>query len=214
MFYLYLVIALIIGYLMGSIPTSLIISKTKFHIDIRDYGSKNLGGTNTGRVLGRKWGALTYVLDAAKTAIPLIIVSLILRKLNVEDYEAIALTMGCASLIGHCYPLFAQFKGGKAVACSFGFLLATNWLLFFTALLIIAAIVLIKKYVSLGSMVSVFMASVLSLFPPFRNQMNGYLGEYTYMYTLTLFVITAFVIVRHKKNIIRLLKGEEAKVNI
>jgi glycerol-3-phosphate acyltransferase PlsY len=214
MFFVYLVAAIIIGYLMGSIPTSLIISKNKFHIDIRDYGSKNLGGTNTGRVLGKKWGAITYVLDVLKTAVPVLVISLILRALNVEHYEAISYATGCASLIGHCYPLFAQFKGGKAVACSFGFLLSTNILLFFIALVTIIAIVLVKKYVSLGSMVSIFLASVFSLLPTFRDTMNFYLENYSYMYSFTLFVITIFVVVRHKKNLIRLLKGEEPKVKI
>ena len=211
MFYLYLVIALILGYLLGSIPTALIISKKKFHIDIRDYGSKNLGGTNTGRVLGKKWGLLTYILDAAKTGVPIIIASLIFKHFNIEHYDAIVYAMGCASLIGHCYPIFAGFNGGKAVACSFGFLFATNLPLFFFALIALILIVLIKKYVSLGTMVSVFLASVFSLLPPFTKTMFFYL-EYSYMYTLTLFVITIFVVIRHKKNIIRLIRGEESKV--
>jgi glycerol-3-phosphate acyltransferase PlsY len=214
MFFLYLGIAILVGYLMGSIPTSLIISKSKFHIDIRDYGSKNLGGTNTGRVLGRKWGAITYVLDVLKTALPVLVISLILKAMKVEDYEAIVYAAGCASLIGHCYPVFAQFKGGKAVACSFGFLLSTNIVLFFIALVTIIVVVLVKKYVSLGSMVSIFLASVFSLLPTFRDTMNFYLENYSYMYSFTLFVITIFVVIRHKKNLIRLLKGEESKVKI
>ena len=111
-----ILIWIIIGYIIGSIPWGLIIGKVFYKKDIRQYGSGNLGGTNAGRVLGKKAGIAVIVLDALKALILMVIARFIYP-------EAIAYT-GAAVMVGHCFPLFANFKGGKGVACAFGYLLA------------------------------------------------------------------------------------------
>ena len=106
---------IILSYLFGSIPWSLVIGKVFFHKDIRTEGSGNLGGTNAGRVLGKKVGIIVIVLDALKAFFSMLLASYIAK-------DAI-IYAGLACCIGHCFPIFAQFKGGKAVATSFGFFL-------------------------------------------------------------------------------------------
>lgn len=209
MFWLWLIISVIVGYLMGSIPVSLIVSKKIFKFDIRDYGSKNMGGTNVGRVMGKKWGVIVVFLDAVKTFLPVLVVSLLAK--DIKNYQIIVYATGFASLLGHCYPIFAGFKGGKAVACSYGFILATNIWLFFVTTLVFFIVLYVKKYVSLGSIVSVFFAFVLSLFYPFNTSMNFL--PYNLTYSFTLLMVFLFVLYRHRKNIVKIIKHEENKVS-
>lgn len=194
---------------MGSIPVSLIVSKKIFKFDIRDYGSKNMGGTNVGRVMGKKWGVIVVFLDAVKTFLPVLVVSLLAK--DIKNYQIIVYATGFASLLGHCYPIFAGFKGGKAVACSYGFILATNIWLFLTTTIIFFIALYVKKYVSLGSIVSVFFAFVLSLFYPFNTSMNFL--PYNLTYSFTLLMVFLFVLYRHRKNIVKIIKHEENKVS-
>ena len=212
MYYVLLAACAVIGYLLGSIPFSLIISKAVFHFDIREYGSHNMGGTNSGRVMGKKWGALVCFLDGAKTFIPVLTLSL-LFKFNVfkfEDYQYIIYITGFAGLIGHCYPIFAKFKGGKAVACSYGFALATNIWLFLAGMAVFFLVLYIKKYVSLSSMISVFSMAMLSLIPVIRDHMN--LIQWNLGYSVTLIIIFCFVVYRHSSNIKKLINHVENKV--
>lgn len=209
MFWLWLIISIIVGYLMGSIPVSLIVSKKLFKFDIRDYGSKNMGGTNVGRVMGKKWGVIVVFLDAVKTFLPVLVVSLLAK--DIKNYQIIVYATGFASLLGHCYPIFAGFKGGKAVACSYGFILATNIWLFLTTTIIFFIVLYAKKYVSLGSILSVFFAFVLSLFYPFNTSMNFL--PYNLAYSFTLLMVFLFVLYRHRKNIVKILRHEENKVS-
>lgn len=194
---------------MGSIPVSLIVSKKIFKFDIRDYGSKNMGGTNVGRVMGKKWGVIVVFLDAVKTFLPVLVISLLAK--DIKNYQIIVYATGFASLLGHCYPIFAGFKGGKAVACSYGFILATNIWLFFVTTLVFFIVLYVKKYVSLGSIVSVFFAFVLSLFYPFNISMNFL--PYNLTYSFTLLMVFLFVLYRHRKNIVKIIKHEENKVS-
>lgn len=194
---------------MGSIPVSLIISEKIFKFDIRNYGSKNMGGTNVGRVMGKKWGVIVVFLDAVKTFLPVLVISLLAK--DIKNYQIIVYATGFASLLGHCYPIFAGFKGGKAVACSYGFILATNIWLFFITTIIFFIVLYIKKYVSLGSILSVFFAFVLSLFYPFNNSMNFL--PYNLTYSFTLLMVFLFVLYRHRKNIVKIIKHEENKVS-
>ncbi len=194
---------------MGSIPVSLIVSKKLFKFDIRDYGSKNMGGTNVGRVMGKKWGVIVVFLDAVKTFLPVLVVSLLAK--DIKNYQIIVYATGFASLLGHCYPIFAGFKGGKAVACSYGFILATNIWLFLTTTIIFFIVLYAKKYVSLGSILSVFFAFVLSLFYPFNTSMNFL--PYNLAYSFTLLMVFLFVLYRHRKNIVKILRHEENKVS-
>ena len=188
-----------IGYLFGSIPWALIIGKVFYKTDIREHGSGNLGGTNAGRVLGRFAGITVSVLDILKSAF---VVALI-APYNLNG----AFFAGAGAIFGHCFPIFANFKGGKAVATTYGYLLTTAILLkapllFIIPVLVFALLVFTTKYMSLGSMVSVSVAGITSLF---YHNLSMSLG---------LWFAVLIVLYRHKPNIIRLKEGNENKLNI
>lgn len=191
-----------VGYLIGSIPSALIIGKQFYHTDVRQYGSGNLGGSNAGRVLGKKVGAIVIVLDVLKAVIPVLITTLVWD-------ENCAILLGLAAAVGHCYPLFANFKGGKAVATSFGFIGAISviqpwhflWLLI-VPLVILFLVTKLTKYVSVGSMTS-FAASMIASF---------FVQENTFL-SVSLVLLWLFIVYRHRGNIKKLRNHTESKVS-
>ena len=194
-----ILICLIIGYIIGSIPWGLVIGKVFYHKDIRDYGSGNPGGTNAGRVLGRPIGIIVILLDALKALIVMIIVN----KMS-PGYEQYA---GLAVCIGHCFPVFAGFKGGKAVASSYGYFLGlalfvTHEYLWTFIVPVVAFFITLalSKMVSLSSMVGVSMAALGVFF--FVDHIVGIL----------LAALAGFVIYRHSANIKRIKNGTESKI--
>lgn len=228
----------LIGYFFGSIPTGVILCKLIYHKDPRLDGSKNSGGTNVGRLFGKKMGVTVIILDMIKTAIPVVIVWSIftfsplkivfLENLGQPIWDDAVLYIYLAPLgaaIGHCFPVYAHFKGGKAVATFGGFGLSTSWFLsligFGTFFITLKA----KKYVSLASImagVSTIIFSwlmfALQFFAPesfwhfFMWGWGGYLlagWEYATVTT----IISLLLIVRHKANIKRLLNHEERKIS-
>ncbi|MDD6468095.1 MAG: glycerol-3-phosphate 1-O-acyltransferase PlsY [Erysipelotrichaceae bacterium] len=194
-------IYLLIGYLIGSIPFALVIGLVFYKKDIRNYGSGNLGGSNAGRVLGKKAGFAVIALDVLKAIIPVLIVAVFV------DYD-LAIATGLGAAIGHCYPLYAHFKGGKAVATSFGYVGAITVfdpkqfiLLLIVPLIILYLVVKTTKYVSVGSMVSFGMVMILSYFV----QSNLTLSiSFTFLWL--------FIIYRHIPNIKKLRNHTETKV--
>ena len=196
-----LILPFIFGYIIGSIPMALIVGKLFYKTDIRKHGSGNLGGTNAGRVLGKKVGAIVITLDVLKAVIPVLLMQFLV------GYDE-AIVIGLAVAIGHCYPIFAKFKGGKAVATSFGYVGAitvTNFLhfglLLLLPLLILYLVVKTTKYVSLGSMTSFLAAMILSYF----IQPNIVLSiSFTFLWI--------FIVFRHWPNVKKLLNGTESKV--
>ena len=191
---------IILGYLVGSVSWGLIIGKKFFNIDIREHGSGNLGGTNAGRVLGRNVGHLVIHLDGLKTFLMMLLCHLLKN-----DCEIIC---GLAVCIGHCFPLFAQFRGGKAVACSYGFLLGLACFIhhefLFTLIIPMCVYFAVKYligYVSLASMLSVLSGGLLITI--FVSRKTG----------LMVLLLALFVIYRHRANIQRLIQGTEPKVN-
>ena len=192
---------LVIGYLVGSIPWALIIGKVFYGVDIRTKGSGNLGGTNAGRVLGKKVGIIVILLDALKA----FIVMFICNKID----PANARYAGLAVCIGHCFPIFANFKGGKAVACSMGYVLGIALFIthdiiftFVYPLLVFLIILCLFKYVSLASMCGLISATIMGFLTYKDNSLA----------TLVL-LLTIFVIFMHRANIKRLLEGKENKVS-
>lgn len=190
------VIFSILNYLVGSIPWALVIGKVFYKTDVREYGSGNLGATNLGRTLGRVPAVICAVLDALKGLIMLLI------EMNI-DYNAAIVTI-IFVVIGHCYPIFAQFRGGKAVATSFGIILGLTltsfkefFFIFLLPLLIWLAIKMLTSLVSLASLVGILLSAVISFFFPNLTR------------SIILVVLFLFVAFRHKDNIKRLLKGEE-----
>ena len=191
----------VIGYLFGSIPFALIIGKVFHNIDIRNHGSGNLGGTNAGRVLGRQSGIAVMALDVLKAIIPV----LVIVGLGNMNYAIIA---GFGITVGHCYPLFANFRGGKAVSTVYGFIGACTlsnlaqltWLLLLP-LFIFFAITKTTKYVSLGAMSSLGIANILS-----------YFVQANILLSISITILWVFVVFRHIPNIKNLLNKNERKV--
>ncbi len=191
---------IVLGYLVGSVSWGLIIGKEFFNTDIREYGSGNLGGTNAGRVLGKDVGHLVIFLDGLKSFLMMLVCHVLKN-----DYEVFC---GLAVCIGHCFPIFAQFKGGKAVACSYGFLLGLACfvhhefiLTFFIPLCVYFAVKRFIGYVSLSSMLGVLSGALLILI--FVNGKTG----------LLVLLLALFVIYRHRSNIQRIIQGTEPKAN-
>ncbi|MCA1009345.1 glycerol-3-phosphate 1-O-acyltransferase PlsY [Halobacillus halophilus] len=183
----------IIAYLLGSIPSGLIIGKYGYDTDIREHGSGNLGGTNTFRVLGIKAGLIVTSADILKgtfaTVLPLLF-----------GAEVITLIIGIFAVIGHMYPIFAGFKGGKAVATSAGVILGVNPIIFFILLATFFLALYISKYVSLSSMISGVVGIVATLIA----------RDFGLTIVITLF--TLFVIYRHRSNIKRIMNKTEPKI--
>ncbi len=194
-------IYLFIGYLLGSIPFALVIGKLFYHTDVRQYGSGNLGGTNAGRVLGKKAGVATIVLDVLKVVAAVAFVTLVF-----EAREA-GIWAGVAAAFGHCYPLFAHFKGGKAAATLVGFLLATAIFTFHDAwfvLIPLLAFFVTLFFFKMVSLSSICMALVSSLYITLMQD--------NIMIMIASWLLSLLVIYRHRANIQRILHHEESKI--
>lgn len=192
---------LAIGYLLGSIPFALVIGKLFYHTDVRKYGSGNLGGTNAGRVLGKKAGIATIILDVLKVVAAVAIVSLLF-----QDPDS-GIWAGVAAAFGHCYPLFAEFKGGKAAATLVGFLLSTAIFTFHNPLYIVIPLIAffvllyLFKMVSLASM---SMAIVSSLYITFMQD--------NFSITIASWLLSVLVVYRHRVNIGKIINHTENKI--
>jgi acyl phosphate:glycerol-3-phosphate acyltransferase len=193
------------AYLLGSIPTAVWVSKTFFGIDIREHGSKNMGASNTFRVLGTGWGIFVLLIDMGKAVAAVQLANYV----NEHDWlgtEKIfwQLILGLIAVAGHIFPVFAGFRGGKGVACLFGVVLAIQpW----TALLCVGVfliVVVITKYISLGSLTAVVVFAVSVLFAV--KEHNLYFKWFAILSALLIFGL-------HATNIRRLLKGTENKLN-
>lgn len=200
MFTLNSLLAALLGYTFGSIPFALVIGKVFYKTDIRQFGSGNLGGTNAGRVLGKKAGLSVSILDISKAFIVMLIVKSF-------DPNQVALA-GVFATLGHIYPLFAGFKGGKAVSTAAGYILGVSTLVFFKPvemalipLLSFFIVLKLTKYVSLSSMTALSLAALISFFVQNDLMISFYLS-----------LLVSIVIYRHKANIDRLIKGTESKV--
>lgn len=183
----------IIAYIVGSIPSGLIVGKLGYNIDIREHGSGNLGGTNTFRVLGKKAGLIVTISDILKGTIAARIPWMFAADVNI-------LIIGIFAVIGHMYPVFAKFKGGKAVATSGGVILAVEPILFGVMLLTFFIMLKISKYVSLSSMVTGIVTVIMSI-------ILGHIGL-----VIVTSILTAFVIYRHRSNIKRIMDKTEPKI--
>lgn len=188
------------GYLYGSIPFALVIGKLFYHTDVRNSGSGNLGGTNAGRVLGKKAGLAVILLDASKCCISVLLAGAIAKHLGLDIRIIYLCALSC--VIGHCYPIFAGFRGGKAVSVAIGYALVTNIYAFIIALVIFLVTLKISKYVSLSSILASLSIVVISPF-------IGYdaIGIFTNI------CIVALLVYKHKDNIKRLKAGTENKIS-
>ncbi|MEH7335977.1 glycerol-3-phosphate 1-O-acyltransferase PlsY [Neobacillus drentensis] len=193
-----IILVLILAYLLGSIPSGLIIGKAFYKTDIRQHGSGNLGGTNTFRTLGVKAGLVVTLADILKGTLAAALPHLFHLDIN-------PLLAGGFAVIGHTYPIFAGFRGGKAVATSGGVLLyCAPWM--FVAVLIAFFISLyITKYVSLSSMIAGIIAILFTL-------ISGFTREWDIPLLIAVTLLVSFVIYRHRANIKRIINKTEPKI--
>ena len=197
-----IIVSVLIGYLVGSIPWALVIGKVFYHTDVRSYGSGNLGATNAGRVLGTGVFFTVAILDALKGLLVFLLV-------QHYDYH-MALFAAAGVFVGHCYPLFSHFKGGKGVATCFGVIaaIAASSLHDFLIQLVIPVavlfiIVLSTKYMSLASITSLPLAALINCLHLVRNS--------DLATNITLCILALLVVVKHHENIRRLLNHSENK---
>lgn len=203
------ILLLIASYLLGSIPSALIIGKTFKGIDVREHGSKNMGTTNTLRVLGFKCALAVFALDALKAGL---IVSLF--STGLLNYEADWMIIkihpiiyGLVAVVGHAFPIFADFKGGKGIACSAGIAIAFCPGIFIIAISVFFIILLISKYVSLSSILGVTTAFICSFF-----KLKD--GKIDWVFVVCVFILLIFIIIMHRKNIVKIFKKQENKIDI
>ena len=196
--FIYLII-IIVAYLLGNISTSYIVAKKLAGVDIRTQGSGNAGSTNVLRTLGKKAGALTFIGDVLKGLIAVLLAKFIAYIAHLDQATCAYLAV-VAVVLGHNYPVFLGFKGGKGVATSLGSMLGMNPIIALTCLGFFIIIVAITKYVSLGSILGIGLSPIIMMI---NHNNKGVL--------VTLF-LTISVVLTHKENIKRLLKGTERKI--
>jgi glycerol-3-phosphate acyltransferase PlsY len=200
------VLTIMVGYLIGSIPTAVWISKYFFKIDIREYGSGNAGATNTYRVLGPKWGSIVMIIDMLK-AIAAVKLVFLLPYAYVSDLYLInmQLGLGLAAVIGHIFPIWADFRGGKGVATLFGMVLGIQPNVALCCVGVFILVLYLTRWVSLSSILAsiAFPIFILVIF-----------NEPEKLYRVFAITVALLVLLTHQKNITRLLKGSESKVPI
>lgn len=194
------VILIILAYLYGSIPFALVIGKLFYKTDVRNYGSGNLGGTNTGRVLGKKAGIAVIILDASKALLVMLLARYLCSLFSLNEDLPYICALFC--VVGHCYPIFANFKGGKAVSTAIGYFFAVNPLGAILALVVFFIVLKISKYVSLSSVLASL--SVLAAIPFLDMSLVG---------KLTTFGIISLLVYRHRENLKRIKQGTESKIS-
>jgi len=200
---IYILLASLAAYLIGSIPTSIWIGKIFYKIDIRNYGSGNAGTTNTFRVLGKKAGIPVFIIDVCKAFFPAkFVVFFPYLIAGTPQYVNMQLLFGVIAVIGHIFPIYAKFKGGKGVASLLGVALAIAPFAAFISFVVFLLTLLITKYVSLSSLMAGFSFPIMIIL----------VGKTTIISLMFFSVLLSVLLVlTHKKNIERLLRREENK---
>jgi len=209
--YLIFIPAVIGAYLLGSIPFGLLIAKAHGK-DLRSIGSGNIGATNVSRALGRKWAYVCFALDVLKGMVPMLVIMFIAKPAGVVML-LLWLVVGCAAILGHIFPIYLKFKGGKGVATSFGIALGlwpyyTICALF--AVVIWVVVVLVWRYVSLASIVGSISFPVVLILAIILKPGWDFFSLWPLLVAAT--AIPLMVIIRHRENIKRVLAGTESKI--
>jgi glycerol-3-phosphate acyltransferase PlsY len=197
-----------LAYLIGSVPTAVWISKAFFGIDIREYGSGNAGATNTFRVLGAKWGSIVMMVDILKgviaTSLYIMLPYYVRHDVELQRTN-LMIGLGLAAVIGHIYPIWAGFKGGKGVATLLGMAFAIQPLVAICCIGVFLLVLYLTRFVSLSSILAgvSFMVFILFIF-----------NEKETLYRIFAVLVALMVVLTHQKNIGRILKGTESKVPI
>ena len=189
-------ITCVVSYLLGSIPNGLVFGKLLWHVDLREHGSHNIGATNAWRTLGKGPGFLIFLLDFLKGAVSVYLAEVL------TGIPFVMILAGVLAIVGHSCSLFLHFKGGKGVATGLGVITMLMPLPSLIVFLVWLAIVQVSGYVSLGSCIAAALVPVLA-----------WAFSYPLEYTVFGVLAAAFIIVRHKSNIARLLNGTESKIH-
>ena len=201
---LHFVIYGFLAYLLGSIPTAVWVGKRFFGLDVREHGSKNAGATNTFRVLGKKPGIIVLLVDVLKGLLAVLLPQLLLpSEIHYNELVNIKITAAILVILGHVFPLFARFKGGKGVATSLGVIFALHPPAAFICLGIFLFVFLISHFVSLGAIITAVCFPILIILV---------FKETSFSLIVFAIVIGIAVVVTHKKNIKRLIDGCENKM--
>ena len=197
---------IVLAFLIGSIPTSVWISRWFFDIDIRDYGSGNPGATNTYRILGPTWGTWVMIIDMLK-GIAAIKLALLLPQYipNETDFINLQIGLGLAAVLGHIFPIWADLRGGKGVATLFGMVLGIQPLVAVCCVGVFLLVLYLTRFVSLSSILAsvAFPVFILVIF-----------NEPEHLYRIFAIAVALMVLLTHQKNIGRLFRGDENKVSI
>lgn len=200
--------AIITAYLLGSIPSAIWYGEAYFGIDVRKFGSGNAGATNTFRVLGKRAGTIVLLIDVLKgwTATKLASILFFLEVIEPAQVPTFKLILGFSAVLGHLYPVFVRFKGGKGVATSLGMILAIDPLVASVCIVIFVLVLLVSNYVSLSSIIAAFAFPMILVL--------GIFGQASTLLIVFGFLLFAVVVITHQKNIVRLFNGSESRVNL
>lgn len=212
-----MLLVVLLSYIVGSIPTAVMLSKWRHGFDIRTKGSGNAGGTNVFRVLGWKSGVFVMVIDALKGVVATTLIARLFwdpslpfyNQTPFDDFTVVQLICGAAAMIGHVWTIFAGFRGGKGIATGAGMLLGVAPTEFLVSIIIFAVVLYASRYVSLGSIAAAvaFPLSLVVRYNIFMDQIPSY-------HTLVYFSagVALFLIYSHRANIRRLIAGTENKI--
>lgn len=198
-------ILMTIAYLLGSIPTAVWLSKFVYNKDIREFGSGNAGATNTFRVLGKGPGVFVMIVDMLKgfTAVKLAYLSN--YAFNTEMFVSLQVFLGIAAVLGHIFPIYAGFRGGKGIATLFGMILGIQYIIAVLLIGVFIVILLLTRYVSLSSILASIALPILVLYAYNEPELS---------YRIFSISVAFLVLLTHHKNIGRLLEGNESKIKI
>jgi len=199
-----LILIILLAYLVGSFPTSIVVGRMTRRIDIREHGSKNAGGTNAFRVLGWKAGLFVAVVDILKGVLATLLVAQIRVDPLMLDYELVRIIAGTSAVIGHVWTVLAKFKGGKGVATGAGMIIALFPWASLICFIIFAALVLTTRYVSLGSVIAT--SSLPFILLTFDRMFGKSVSNSLLTFSI---LISGLIIFTHRSNIRRLINGTE-----
>ena len=202
------IVVAIIAYLIGSINFSVIFSKKMAGFDVREKGSGNAGTTNMLRSVGKKAAAITLICDILKGVVAILIAMFISWAFKVENASLLVQIAGIAVVLGHTFPIFFGFKGGKGVATSLGILIISNWQIGLICLMFGVVLIALTRMVSLGSCAAAVLFPVLTLF---INE--HYIVSQGSSYLIYSIILAVIVLFNHRSNIQRILSGKENKIS-
>ena len=200
------IVTAIIAYLIGSINFSVILSKKMAGFDVREKGSGNAGTTNMLRSVGKKAAAITLICDILKGVVAILIAMLAGKILANSNSSLLVQIAGISVILGHTFPIFFKFKGGKGVATSLGVLIMSNWQIGLICLVFALVLIILTKMVSVGSIAAAILYPVLTLFIPQNYIVPG-------NYIIYSVILAVLIVFNHRENVKRLLSGTENKIS-